>query len=187
MTHRTDKGWAHGYNRIYDRVLKEVKDRKGVDGVKLLEVGVFRGSSMKVWEEYFTAEPSHFYGLSYGSQTFYSPDVADDTDYAPEDDLLLNTKTTLFYGSQSERADLMDVKSKLPDMDVIIDNGSHDPLDQRLTFEILFETLNDGGLYIIEDVETSYWNRPVSVSVWVATNVVFQPQTNPPPLHPTGR
>ncbi|GMH85263.1 hypothetical protein TL16_g10176 [Triparma laevis f. inornata] len=131
LTHgTTDKGWAHGYNRIYDRVLKEVKDRKGADVVKLLEVGVFRGSSMKVWEEYFTAEPSHFYGLSYGSQTFYSPDVADDTDYAPEDDLLLNTKTTLFYGSQSERADLMDVKSKLPDMDVIIDDGSHDPLDQ---------------------------------------------------------
>ncbi|GMH49206.1 hypothetical protein TrVE_jg11135 [Triparma verrucosa] len=157
LTHGTDKGWAHGYNRVYERILKEVKERNGARGVRLLEVGVFRGSSMKVWEEYFSQDRSRFYGLSYGAETFYSPDVAESNEYVPEDPL--NSKTTLFYGSQSEVTDLENIKSQLPRLDVIIDDGSHDPLDQRLTFEVLFDKLVDGGLYVIEDIETSYWNR----------------------------
>ena len=40
---------------------------------------------------------------------------------------------------------------------IIVDDGSHVPWHQLLTFEIMFETwLKPGGLYIIEDVETSY-------------------------------
>ena len=48
------------------------------------------------------------------------------------------------------------------ELDVIIDDGSHDPEDMMLGFDIMFPLLKEGGLYILEDVETSYWNRPGS-------------------------
>ncbi|GMH55584.1 hypothetical protein TrRE_jg6735 [Triparma retinervis] len=44
-------------------------------------------------------------------------------------------------------------------LDIIIDDGSHDPSDQMVSFEYLFPRLKEGGLYIFEDIETSYWNN----------------------------
>ena len=45
--------------------------------------------------------------------------------------------------------------------DIIIDDGSHVPWHQIFTLESIFHTwLKPGGLYIIEDLETSYWDAP---------------------------
>ena len=42
----------------------------------------------------------------------------------------------------------------------IIDDGSHIPEHQILTFNIFFrDILLPGGIYVIEDIETSYWKR----------------------------
>ncbi|GMH95615.1 hypothetical protein TL16_g13202 [Triparma laevis f. inornata] len=158
LTHSTDKFHAHGYNRIYSHLLNSLKSLKGNSGVKLLEIGVFRGSSMKVWEEFFDSSQSNFFGISYGKETFYSPEREEGNEYGPSSPL--NSKTTLFYGDQSSPSDLKSIKERLPKLDIIIDDGSHDPSDQRLTFEILFHQLVDGGIYVIEDIETSYWNKP---------------------------
>lgn len=43
--HGTDKGWHHGYHRTYAGVLEEFRRAKNL---KFLEIGVFRGSSLKV-------------------------------------------------------------------------------------------------------------------------------------------
>lgn len=42
-------------------------------------------------------------------------------------------------------------------VDVVLDDGSHVAGHQRVSFETLFPLLNAGGLYIIEDMHTSYW------------------------------
>lgn len=43
-------------------------------------------------------------------------------------------------------------------MDFIIDDGSHYPDHQLLTFQYFFEHgLKPGGVYIIEDIEQNYW------------------------------
>lgn len=44
---------------------------------------------------------------------------------------------------------------------LIIDDGSHIPEHQILTFDKLFPILLKGGTYIIEDIETSYWTKKV--------------------------
>ena len=41
--------------------------------------------------------------------------------------------------------------------DVIIDDGSHVPSHQKLTFQTLWPHLRPGGLYAVEDIETSFW------------------------------
>ena len=42
--------------------------------------------------------------------------------------------------------------------DVIIDDGSHLNQHQIFTFETLYPFVKDGGVYVIEDVQTSYWS-----------------------------
>ena len=41
---------------------------------------------------------------------------------------------------------------------MVIDDRSHDPAHQMISFNSLFHALNLGGLYIIEDIKTSYWD-----------------------------
>lgn len=71
----------------------------------------------------------------------------------------LTSKLALYTGDQSDTKFLQQMKADLDHklFDIIVDDGSHVPWHQLLTFEIMFETwLKPGGIYIIEDVETSY-------------------------------
>jgi hypothetical protein len=85
--------------------------------------------------------------------------------YGKTNNLQLSNKFTnkikLFYGDQSDHDFLNTIKKSLngKKFNIIIDDGSHVPWHQLFTFEILFETLlEEDGIYIIEDIETSYWN-----------------------------
>lgn len=73
----------------------------------------------------------------------------------------LTSKLSIYTGDQSDVHFLKQMKVDLnhEQFDIIIDDGSHVPWHQLFTFEIMFDTwLKPGGLYIIEDVETSYWD-----------------------------
>jgi hypothetical protein len=71
-------------------------------------------------------------------------------------------RTELFWGDQGDVDVLEGVVEGVGGknvLDIIIDDGSHDPSDQMVSFEYLFPRLKEGGLYIFEDIETSYWNN----------------------------
>jgi hypothetical protein len=52
------------------------------------------------------------------------------------------------------------IQSSSSPIHFILDDGSHIPEHQILTFDTFFSTLlTPGGVYIIEDIETSYWGR----------------------------
>jgi hypothetical protein len=42
-------------------------------------------------------------------------------------------------------------------IDIVIDDGSHHMADVRASFEHLFPKMKIGGLYLIEDLHTSFW------------------------------
>ena len=44
---------------------------------------------------------------------------------------------------------------------VIIDDGSHINSHQKLTFETLWDYVEPGGYYIVEDTHTSYWEHMI--------------------------
>ncbi len=44
-------------------------------------------------------------------------------------------------------------------VDIVLDDGSHVGSHQRTSFETLFPLLNEGGIYLIEDLHTSYWTH----------------------------
>ena len=131
---QTDKVYHHGYHRFYPNVIK--KDIK-----QMLEIGFDEGKSTNLWLNYLPE--CYIWGL----------DIAIETK---------GERFNILKGDQSNIGDLnntIDIigKNKL---DFIIDDGSHIPEHQILTFSYFFEKLlKNGGTYIIEDIETSYWSK----------------------------
>ena len=132
----TDKITYHQYHFSYEYFLKPFYDRSGA----ILEIGVNEGASLNMWLELF---PNAFiYGMDIG-RTYEG------------------VRHKVFQGDQSLVEDLERLKSNVQVHPIwfINDDGSHVPEHQLLTFNTLFPLLEEGGVYIIEDIETSYWRN----------------------------
>ena len=89
----------------------------------LLEIGVGRGGSLKMWEEYFPN--AKIYGI----------------DIKPDCRQYETERIKIFIGSQSDQEFLQKTCLKITEsLDIVIDDGSHVPDDQVASFEILFPT-----------------------------------------------
>jgi hypothetical protein len=125
------------YLDAYDPVLAPWVDKE----IKLLEVGVYRGGSLKLWRDYFPCG------------TIVGIDWTLPDHFGPEDRILF------FRGSQKNRPFLSEVANKTaPEgFDIIIDDASHIGEWTKRTFWHLFDHhLKPGGLYAIEDWGTGY-------------------------------
>ncbi len=130
-----DKIKHHGYERFYDNFLLKYKNKK----IKLLEIGVYKGDSIKLWSDMF--KKGEIFGLDYNTQ--YKHD-----------------NKNILIGDQSNKNDLDKIIEKVKKANIIIDDGSHKPEHQLFTFNYLFNNLlNYDGIYIIEDIETNYWRN----------------------------
>ena len=68
-----------------------------------------------------------------------------------------NENIKLFVGSQSDRDFLRKLKSEIPKIDILIDDGGHRMEEQIITFEEMYPHIKDDGIYWCEDCGTSYW------------------------------
>jgi hypothetical protein len=133
----TDKSGHHGYHYFYPRHLAEFRE----DSFNLLEIGYDNGNSARFWENYFPH-----------AELFFM-DIGKEGEYE---------RTKVIRGDQSSIVDLERVKKIVGSAKVIVDDGSHHPVHQWDTFIYLFENLlENGGVYIIEDIECNWW-RPDS-------------------------
>ncbi len=130
----TDK-FEHGYTEIYPIYFQSIKNQ----GLRILELGIgggenikYGGNSLKMWAKYF--KNSEILGV----------DVYDKS-------LIDYRRIKTFTGNQTDR----DVLSQFTNLDIIIDDGSHINSDIIQSFEILFQKLNIGGFYCIEDTQVS--------------------------------
>lgn len=127
--------WSH-YFDIYDRHFSRFRNKPLV----ILEVGIFHGGSLQMWKSYF-GDKVQIYGID------INPNCKDF-----EDD---NVK--IFIGSQSDREFLRKLKTQIPPVDILIDDGGHTMRQQRRTFEELFDHVKPDGVYLCEDMHSSYW------------------------------
>lgn len=135
----TDKISVHGYHRFYNRAFAPFRHMH----VRLLEIGVLEGGSLKLWTAFFPRYEK-VWGLGHGADSLQSIDIPG---------------AEIFHGDQSKKADLDNVVLRTGgDYDIIVDDGSHVPLHQVFTFLILFPHVKPGGVYIVEDIETSFWS-----------------------------
>jgi hypothetical protein len=141
VRYESDK-WAsfHWYTPHYERHFAGMRD----DPVRVLEIGVggyeneLGGGSLKMWKRYFHR------GLIFGL------DIFDKTD-------LSEPRLTVVVGDQNNPDDLIAVAKEHGPFDIIIDDGSHYAKHIRTSFDTLFANLNDGGVYVIEDLQTAYY------------------------------
>ena len=108
---------------------------------RLLEIGVSKGGSLWMWKEFFPG--AHIHGID------IDPDCAQWAGDGVE----------VWIGSQDDRDFLRGVAEKAGPFDVVIDDGGHLMKQQISSFEVLFPAVRDGGIYVIEDLGTSYWPR----------------------------
>ncbi len=133
----TDKSsHFHDYTKVYAFYFDSIKDAK----LNFMEIGVQRGYSVCLWENYFKNANLHFIDISYQLLS-YNP-----------------KRAFLHTADQSNPDQLTAVADQIQGgLDIIIDDGGH-LMDQQITsFKALFPYLNSGGIYIIEDLHTSYW------------------------------
>ncbi|MBA3238226.1 MAG: class I SAM-dependent methyltransferase [Parachlamydiaceae bacterium] len=135
----TDKSSLHhNYTKIYTRYFDSIKENH----LKFLEIGIFQGGSVKMWESYFPNADLHFMDINPSLIQYHS------------------LRSRYHYLDQSNPHELRQfIISTGGEFDIIIDDGGHLMNQQITSFLLLFPTLKSGGIYIIEDLHTSYWTH----------------------------
>jgi SAM-dependent methyltransferase len=122
--------WLH-YFEIYHRHLGKFVGRNPV----VVEVGVGSGGSLAMWRQYFGAGSRvHGIDIDPGCIAYREPDI------------------DIHIGDQADRAMWERFRKAVPDVDILIDDGGHTVLQQRVTVEEMLPHLRPGGVYISEDV-----------------------------------
>jgi hypothetical protein len=121
-----DKGTAHTYIEIYEKEMSKTTD------ISLLEIGVWEGHSLAMWQEYF--RDSYILGL--------------DID-------LGKVREDLFDINAITADATKPLEMKLGIFDYIIDDGSHNVHDQIASLSLLWDNLASKGKYFIEDIRNS--------------------------------
>ena len=128
-----------GYFPTYERVFAEYRGKT----LRILEIGVNLGGSLRLWKDYFGPETT-IVGI----------------DITPSCATFENSDERIFVriGDQSDPAFLASVVEEFGPFDIVIDDGSHVVSHQIASFNALFhQGVAAGGLYLVEDLETSYW------------------------------
>lgn len=147
IEHKCDKAAEghHSYDLPYEFHFAPFRDKE----IDLLEIGVGGydnpdegGASLRMWKEYFTSEYADIYSI----------DIF-------EKSKIQEHRITIWQGSQNDELFLNNVASWIGEIDIIIDDGSHVNSDIITSFKVLFPKLKSGGIYVAEDLQTSFWRH----------------------------
>lgn len=143
LKHKTDKASeGHNYLYFYERFFEPLRHKDillveaGIGGYEYPDRG---GESLRTWREYFPG------ATIIGFDKYPKPAI--------------NVHGVHVYTmEQTDELALHRAFGHTP-IDVFIDDASHiNPLSIR-TFEIMFPLVKPGGLYIWEDIHTSFWAK----------------------------
>jgi len=134
--HGSDKeSLYHQYAKPYEQYLGSLRHKP----IKLLELGIASGASIRMWKDYFST--ATIYGV--------------DCDLS-QSGLVSDRRVKVFELDQTDEAGLTAIADESGGFDVIVDDASHISSKTIASFKILWPLLKSGGLYVIEDLQTSY-------------------------------
>jgi cephalosporin hydroxylase len=126
------------YFPIYERYFNQFINQS----ITLLEIGVFKGGSLQMWKNYLGP---------------YCKIIGIDID--PRCKQFEEDQIDIRIGDQSNPSFLKSIITDYPNIDIIIDDGSHIMNHVIKSFNTLYPYLNNNGIYLIEDMHTSYWDE----------------------------
>jgi len=133
---RLVRKWIH-YLEVYEKHFERYRGKP----ITMLEIGVCDGGSLQLWNKYF-GDQVKIYGV----------------DLDPRCKAYEEDNIEIFIGNQSDRSFLRHIKASIPKVDILLDDGGHVMEQQIATFEELFDHVKDDGVFMCEDVHTSYWS-----------------------------
>jgi glycosyltransferase involved in cell wall biosynthesis len=128
------------YLSEYGKIFKPYRNRS----VSLLEIGVQNGGSLEIWSKYFKK-----------AKRILGCDVDPKCTSLRYDD----PRIVVIVGDVNSDAVQAAITEETPALDIIIDDASHHSKDVVLSFSRYFPHLAEGGVYIVEDLHTSYWQK----------------------------
>jgi 23S rRNA U2552 (ribose-2'-O)-methylase RlmE/FtsJ len=129
--------WMH-YFDIYHRHFQQYRGKP----ITVVEFGVSHGGSLQMWKSYFGPQ-ARIFGVD------INPRCAD----------LGESQIEIVIGDQEDRQFLKSLAEKVGDIDVLIEDGGHTMTQQIATFEELWPSIVDGGVFLMEDLHTNYWDN----------------------------
>lgn len=140
----SDKGSVHSYIEVYEELLAPYRNAK-----RVLEVGIFAGHSLRMWEEYFLGAEVVGVDLCdtpHGGLADLRPMIAEGTH-----------RIELF-----DATDAVQVAQHLSGVfDVIVEDASHNIDATFAIYANLRNHLAPSGIYIIEDIADIDHDRPL--------------------------
>ena len=127
---RVDKAWYHGYTEFYEKYFSQYKNPN------IIEIGTAGHGSTQMFLDYF--EDCHLVGM----------DIVNYCDFKHPNFRFVN-------GNQNLISDLQKLVENENLFDIILDDGSH-TMKQQIAFGYLIDYVKPGGLYILEDIHTSF-------------------------------
>ena len=126
------------YFQIYQDMFNEFEGKD----ITFVEVGVLHGGSLHMWKEYF-GDNSRIIGI----------------DLNPGAKKLENDGFEIFIGSQSDPAFWKDFYKKVGKVDILLDDGGHENVQQIITINESINNIKENGIIAVEDVHTSYLKK----------------------------
>lgn len=136
-TGKVSDKWS-SYLDYYDDVFLSKKDH----AVNLLEIGIQNGGSLETWAEYFS-----------NARNIIGCDIDDNCRSLKFSD----PRIKLIVADINTVYTYQEINKHCNNLDIVIDDGSHRSVDILSSFVTFFEMLNPGGIYIVEDTHTLYW------------------------------
>ena len=131
--------WS-SYLSEYNRILAEYRNQP----IALLEIGVQNGGSLEIWSAFFP-----------NARRLVGCDINPDWSQLEFADPRIRV---VIGNADSEEVQTL-VLAQTPRLDVVIDDGSHRSRDIARTFARYFPFVEDGGVFIAEDMHCSYWQE----------------------------
>ena len=129
----TDKAYYHMFTQNYEPYFRPLRNKF----INILEIGIHEGSSLRMLQSYFPNANIYAIDVNRTSVREYGPRIH------------------TYLCDQTDAVQLHSLFGHLK-FDIIIDDGSHVTSHQQRTLGILFPLLVPGGIYICEDIHTSF-------------------------------
>jgi hypothetical protein len=134
----TDKAIGHNYIKYYYELFKHKRN----DVKRVVEIGVHKGASLRMWQEYFP------------NAQIYGFDIKDYGDYFNKTEKRIKT----YVVDQTDSKRLNEIMTEIGEVDIIIDDGSHIDTHQLISLNALYKWVKPFGCYIIEDINPKGYN-----------------------------